>query len=282
MNNEQKTMNSFTIVELLTVMAIIAILVGVLVPTITVVRNMAKETKQKAQLAAIDQALLAFRGDDGDYPPSNWLPGSVDYCGGQKLAEALVGWDLLGFHPDSDWDADGDAYDPLTPSDDNLDERKGLYLELGTANAFRLGNISVDKPGLFDDTGPLAPDTFVICDIFGIKKVTIGGKTVKVGAPILYYRAERHKNTIEPPAEPKDRIYNAEDNRPLIQLKKNVDGKPHLLGDIGSNYSFFYEYIKDPKVTARDWPYRADSYILISAGVDGEYGTRDDITNFGN
>jgi hypothetical protein len=27
-------------------------------------------------------------------------------------------------------------------------------------------------------------------------------------------------------------------------------------------------------------PYKADTYILISAGFDGEYGTRDDITNF--
>ena len=27
-------------------------------------------------------------------------------------------------------------------------------------------------------------------------------------------------------------------------------------------------------------PYRADSYILISAGYDGLYGTRDDICNF--
>ena len=29
------------------------------------------------------------------------------------------------------------------------------------------------------------------------------------------------------------------------------------------------------------WPYRADSYILISAGIDGLYGTSDDMTNFG-
>ena len=27
-------------------------------------------------------------------------------------------------------------------------------------------------------------------------------------------------------------------------------------------------------------PYRAQSYILISAGKDGLYGTSDDITNF--
>ena len=44
----------------------------------------------------------------------------------------------------------------------------------------------------------------------------------------------------------------------------------------------FYEYIRDPKIMATPWPYRPDSYILISAGADGEYGTGDDITNLGN
>jgi hypothetical protein len=43
----------------------------------------------------------------------------------------------------------------------------------------------------------------------------------------------------------------------------------------------FYSYIRDPKVLARAWPYRPDSYILISAGPDGLYGTNDDIRNFG-
>ena len=28
-------------------------------------------------------------------------------------------------------------------------------------------------------------------------------------------------------------------------------------------------------------PYHSDGYLLISAGWDGEYGTRDDVTNFG-
>jgi hypothetical protein len=29
-----------------------------------------------------------------------------------------------------------------------------------------------------------------------------------------------------------------------------------------------------------EWPVNADSYVLISAGADGLYGTADDITNF--
>ena len=115
-----------TMMELLIVLGIIAILVGLLVPALTVVRQMARETKQKAQFATIEMALAAFKNDDGDYPPSDWTPVPVtgDYCGSQKLAEALLGWDLLGFHPNSAWRADGldavggtSTYDPAQTRD---------------------------------------------------------------------------------------------------------------------------------------------------------------------
>jgi prepilin-type N-terminal cleavage/methylation domain-containing protein len=61
---------AFTIVELLTVLAVLALLVGLLIPSLIMARNAARVAKQKVQLASIDQALLAFRNDDGDYPPS--------------------------------------------------------------------------------------------------------------------------------------------------------------------------------------------------------------------
>jgi len=38
--------------------------------------------------------------------------------------------------------------------------------------------------------------------------------------------------------------------------------------------------ILNPQVTAINRPYRAGSYILISAGKDGLYGSPDDIFNF--
>ncbi|RKY24766.1 MAG: hypothetical protein DRP62_03005 [Planctomycetota bacterium] len=270
MGKKQKTMNGFTIVELLTVIAIIAILIGVLIPSMNLVRNTARETKQKSQFATIDQALLAFRSDYGDYPPSDNDDG--DYCGAQKLAEALLGWDLLGFQPSSQangWRPNfiaaghinhGGVYDP-----DYLDERKGPYLELATANAFKL----ID---LFNPSTPLAPDTFVLCDSFGVKQVSIGGKAVKAGTPILYYKANTASKTIKI-GDTKNRIYDYYDNADIIYLNDMA---------VKLDEDFFYSdgFIIDPRVTARPWPYRADSYILISAGIDGLYGTSDDICNF--
>jgi prepilin-type N-terminal cleavage/methylation domain-containing protein len=265
---------AFTLVELLTVLAIIAMLLSLILPAMDSVRTLAKNTKQEAQLNSIGLAITAFRHDYGDYPPSTAYSDGLlapDYSGGQKLAEALLGRDLLGFHPQSNWNAiDPTFYGPAT-----VDERKGHYLELGTASAFKL----VD---LFVDATPLAPDTHVMCDVFGVKEIVLGGRKVKAGTPILYYRANTSSKTIslDEPAEWKFNIYDYEDNVRLINVVDDdpIMGTGHPLDD---NPAFFYgEYIRDPKIAALPWPYRPSSYLLITAGKDGLYGTTDDITNF--
>ena len=289
----------FTMIEMLIVLGILLLLVGLLVPALTAVKNVAKETKQKAQFSTIELALASFKNDHGDYPPSDWALGT-NYCGAQKLTEALLGWDLLGFHPDSAWRADGlDAtgglgtYDPTKSRDldgdgiaDTMNERRQPYLELGTASAFKLRDLYGINPNW-----PLVPDTYVLCDAFTNKKImlTATGKTVKVGAPILYYRANTSQQFIRG-------RYNVTDNDALILMKWEADGSipnmQHPLNDPTNQYQFFYGtanaldgivgYIQDPKIEARPWPYRPDSYLLISAGADGLYGTPDDIRNFGN
>jgi hypothetical protein len=67
-------------------------------------------------------------------------------------------------------------------------------------------------------------------------------------------------------------------------------GPAHPLGSAGGTIEGgipdfpkkFYDITRDPKVSTGDRPVRADSYILMSAGFDGEYGTNDDIYNFGD
>jgi type II secretory pathway pseudopilin PulG len=294
----ERKKTGLTMIELLIVLGIIALLVGLLLPAVGVVRNLAKETKQKAQISTIEMALATFKNDYGDYPPSNWVlppdPGS-DYCGAQKLAEALLGWDLLGFHPKTAWRADGldamggpGSYDPAQIRDNNgdglpdtFDERKGPYLELATANAFKIADLFRQ-----DAIESLAPNTFVICDVFGAKKITVikgidpvTGRPITIneraGAPILYYRANTSGKIIND-------VYHVYDNDALVVTKQQDDGRVHPLANPSGPYQFFYNYIRDPKIAAKPWPYRPDSYILISAGADGLYGTDDDITNFGN
>ncbi len=309
--------SGLTIIEILVVVSIIALLVGLLLPAVHTVQKMAKETKQRAQFTSIELGLAAFKSDFGDYPPSSWsnpaIPGSPqDYCGAQKLAEALLGWDLLGFHPDSKWQASGlglnaqgqPVLNTVYGAPDTLDRRKGRYIELEHANAFRLGDsVAGARDGLFPNTSngsgnlPLAPRTYVLCDVFTVndRKVLTNSSTVALpgvaaqmvspGTPILYYKANTaSKVHVDAQVDPINRIYNVRDNWPLVSLRRLADAfKPlgerrqHPLEDA----NFFYEYIRDLRVQARPWPYRPDSYLLISAGADGLYGTNDDIRNFG-
>ena len=68
----------FTLVELLTTLAVIGILLGLLIPALNMVGKTATKVKQKAQFHAIGTALEAFRNDYGDYPPSEWDNDATD------------------------------------------------------------------------------------------------------------------------------------------------------------------------------------------------------------
>jgi len=280
---------AFTIVELLTVMSIIVILIGLLVPALNRVRIYAKTVRQKAQFHSIEAALELFNSEFDGYPPSGALdPTSLPYCGAMKLCEAMMGWDLLGYHSNSVFRRDGrDAADTrLLYDPTDLASRKGPFLPLESANAYKIKDIYGDGK-----TSPFPEDTFVLCDVY--TRDLPGAK--KIGMPILYYKADTsgslHLYTVDgqenPPLGPDNsagNIYNYFDNQELIGL-----GKPWIKSGTGTaqnqhalfNYRRFYENTKNDKITtppAR--PYRADSYILISAGYDGEYGTADDICNF--
>ncbi|MHC4507659.1 MAG: type II secretion system protein [Planctomycetota bacterium] len=280
---------AFTIVELLTVMSIIVILIGLLVPALNQVRRFAQEVRQKAQLKSIDTALELFNSEFDGYPDSGALgPGGLPYCGAMKLCEAAMGQDLQGFHRDSIFRSDGsDGVRPLYPDAntvtptiyrDNLSMRKGPYLPLANANAFLIRD-------LYGDPGPFGARHFVLCDVF--KRVTHRATGRKVGMPILYYKANT-ANIRHNAANPNDpqNIYNYLDNQALLMLGKPWDqgataSTPHRLAvESGQQGVRFYMNTKNEQVTTVSRPYRADTFILISAGYDGEYGTPDDICNY--
>ncbi len=291
---------AFTIIELLTVMSIIVILIGLLVPSLQMVKRYAKEVKQRAQFHSIEAALEIFSGDSeyGRYPDSNGVDATnAQYCGAMRLCEAMVGQDLAGFHPLSLFRADCTdgttklyANNPegtaLGPSDRiNLSSRRGPFLPADMANAYRLRQLYSD-----DGTGAFEGDPaglFVLCDSYNRVVNRDTGK--RIGMPILYYKANKG-NTIHDPNgttppvanDSKGYIYNYLDNEALLAL-----GLPPT-GEATDHPLFvpskFYDTITNKKVTmtpaTSGWPYRPDSYILISAGYDGVYGTDDDIFNF--
>jgi type II secretory pathway pseudopilin PulG len=279
---------AFTIVELLTVMSIIVILIGLLVPALNQVKQFAKKVKQQAQFNSINVAIELFSSEFEGFPDSSSTgPDGGPYCGAMKLGEAMVGQDLMGFHPESIFKSDGTDYNnnqlysvagPVTGAV-NTTARKGPYLPIENANAYRLEDI-------YENVGNYTPSHFVLCDVFG--RVTHRGTGRKIGMPILYYKANtaNTRHNLGNPDDPEN-IYNYRDDHELVLLGKPWDppsagGTPHRLaveGTYPAGTRFYWNTWNDQVTTARR-PYRADTYILISAGNDGEYGTADDICNF--
>lgn len=249
--------------------------------------------QQMAQFHSIEVALQTFGLDFGDYPPSseNLLdldenpPDPFAYGGAQKLAEAVIGWDLLGFHPKSRFRSDGmgfyfsEFYPVYQTTEENLDQRRGPYIQFENANPFRLGDI-------YANTSPMDPNNIVLCDVFKRKRHS----EKMTGMPILYFRArtkyyeQDYSNT---PAAPlvdgiEDDIYYYRDNMNLLALGTPGDGSPHVLcgDDTPADWKRFEDMILNENITVMKRPYRSQSYILLSAGRDGIYGTADDIANF--
>jgi len=85
-------LRGFTLTELLTVMGIIIILVGILIPTIIRAYSNADRTRIAADIQTLGVALEAYRQDFGDYPRIDRSLGTYGKgTGAAVLCKALVG-----------------------------------------------------------------------------------------------------------------------------------------------------------------------------------------------
>jgi hypothetical protein len=227
---------------------------------------------QKAQLNSIETALQLFTSESGSLPPS----GAVDadgwpYCGAMKLREALMGQDRVGFNLNSRFRLDGCDGPGGTPlyTADTLNARRGPFMPEEYANPHKL----VDIYGK-GKTGPFPEHVFVLCDTYK-RRLKTG---IKAGMPLLYYRANTSltAHDVNEPNSPEN-IYNYTDNHALVGL--GVPGQPDKKHPLFADPSLFYGMTRDAKVPDARRPWRAHSFILISAGRDGLYGTEDDVTN---
>jgi hypothetical protein len=243
-------------------------------------KDFALSLRQTSQLAYIGDRIILFDSDFGSYPPSdaNDQTGKP-YCGAVKLAEAMMGQDLLGWNTKSVFRRDGmdatgtvdlypDEIERLDPNlcVENLNTREGPYLQIEYGNAYRLADVYGKGK-----TGPLPEDAYVLCDIY--KRHRPGG--AETGMPILYYRANV-LNRAHQAGDPNN-IYDYRDNLALISLGVPGDSKKvHPLIDPKR----FYLNTQNVRAASSTQPFRPEEFILISAGWDGLYGTADDICNF--
>ena len=352
---------AFTLVELLTVIAIIVLLIGVLVPAIGVVRNKAKETSTRATFSALDAGLETFRADrriGGSYPPSctdertgnnritymvespytqlqNGAQSRFEISGAGLLVWALAGADLNGC-PGFQTFRTNSAFWANDTRDNPNDSPPGAYVLKQTTREpyyprvsplIELSRVELSQwksqamtdegVGSYEIEQEVEARTSAGQSAGDIPKRNYPMFLDAFGGPILYWRADptgiqacdESPNNIG--NNPRNRtslgIYHYRDNgsllenlgsgqggrQPKVVLNPRTLNQAHKLRWIFAEAAIgggpdpktaeldgFWAYIRNKSVQTRVAPYRPDSYLLISAGIDGIFGTNDDIANF--
>jgi len=288
----------FTLVELLVVIAVIALLVGILMPALNEVMKRAHVAETKATINAISIGLETFRNDFDKYPSSILESGlqiadvpTNNYldCGAHHLAEAMFGIDQLGYSSSEifagagyGWYQVNTVKGPCIPgaSGPIAIQRHGPYVNLSNIKIGTMTDVPVpegyslsaaEKKVWTDNPNPVILDT-------------INNRTPR---PILYYKA----NTNGMRLSSYDRtdnlaIYYYEDNDAVTTPFGMNQGGIYPNYDSSIGFKSFANFLWDTKTgfntiknpAAR--PYNQDTFVLLSAGTDGEFGTEDDITNF--
>lgn len=322
----------FTLIELLAVITIIALLIGLLVPTVGAVRTAARKTVTRSVLQTLSTGLETYKADaklGGSYPPSasDWIQGNnlwvkspynnqtIRITGAGLLVWVLAGADLSGtpgfrasdpsHSTKTTWGQWSGSQFVSGPRDSDA---YALYPD-GHARAYepvhpRSGPfVDIDKVKIPPNVGTASSPNF---EIPGEKGNQPPRREYPMfldafGAPILYWRADAAgralaDSTVVLPSGAARGVYHARDNMALVWTGSDrvllTDGsgvgKEHRLNLYPSEYTvanpplpgYFESYIRNEGVDARLAPMRADTYLLVSPGPDGAYGTADDIANF--
>ena len=332
-NRTRVLRRGFTLVEVMVVIAIIAVLISILLPSLKAVRTRVHESRTQVAISGLETGIHQYLADTrcgGSLPPSA-APGTTltGYDGGQILSPhtgsilmidgasllfwALAGADLIGTPGFQDLNGNGTWAD-----DTGATTPQQLYRLSGTKPNYPRSGPYVDLSKM--KLPPMtAPDKFTIPAAKGaIRTLPSLCFLDSFDQPILYYKANLNKPLMvgEDIGAGNKGIYNKTDNTTITTGDGTCSmsgvcnygmnfgagliaaGQYHFAAKAGEGADLgkstaevltalqnpanrcFSRTVWNPNVAVVPRPHNDKSYILLSAGADGVFGSADDIANF--
>ncbi len=275
---------AFTLVEMLLVIGIILILISILVPTVTRVRIAAQTASTRQMFSRIEAGISQYYTDFQAYPG----PFANTQVG---TAAGITTWTIDG--------ATGGTTNLTSTENMVLGVVGGLRVTAGPALQAVFTSTSMPTgPASLNTVNPKKYPGYVNVEAVETTAVVaprfFPGNTKGLGGssdtivpeimdkfsnpmPILYLRANRGSTGFVSTATNNTVQYNFGHLAPYgFTTINTTDFQAHANdGSLAGSYRYFGNTAVSGVV-----PYMKDTYILISAGADGKYGTNDDITNF--
>ena len=285
MRHATTSRKGFSLVELIVAIAIIAVLIGILIPTIAGVRKAAKAADTRNQISRIAAAIERYNGDFHAYPGpfsnAQVTPGTVPLTIGPTIGAtpsvALAGVGSITSTENMVVGLIGGIRVTVSPP------------PAATITAFTFDKTTLGKGPM--NLNPLNPKQYPsyletgedeLKDINGNGVPEFIDRFQNEDAPraVLYLRAK----TGAPGVVDQAGSINFNQYNPrhlgaygLTTYPEAADTTYDTTGFAGS-YNFFRS--ASSPVSPNDVPNQKDGFILLSAGKDGKYGTGDDILSY--